>query len=374
MCFVGDERERRGGAPIRLADEAVREGRRRSVISFINAHTRAVLLGDPGAGKTTFANYLSLCLAGERLGMPEANLSKLGEDWKQGPLIPLRVVLRDLVTKRGIEIPDPIGQFWQYVSQRMGQGLQAFLPALQAHWTQHGGILILDGLDEVPEAKGLRETVRNMAKEFCRQMPKMRVLLTSRTYAYQPPDQRTGRPDTRISGFEEAELAPFNNEQINTFIEAWYSETARYRRGRIAENASGRAAQLNEAIMRSPYLKELATRPLLLTLMASLHAWRGGNLPEKREELYEDSVELLLDLWQRPKSYVNSEGKQQTQDASAFTWLGVSFDQIRKALEEVAYKAHASQVQLVGTADIPEHDVVEALMGVARKTNPGLAP
>ena len=64
-----------------------------------------------------------------------------------------------------------------------------------------------------------------------------------------------------------------------------------------AEEAPQRAQDLIDALEQRPYLADMASRPLLLTLMASLHAHKS-RMPEHRAQLYQFSVELLLGRWQ----------------------------------------------------------------------------
>ena len=85
--------------------------------------------------------------------------------------------------------------------------------------------------------------------------------------------------------------------------------------GMSAEQARGRAELLKRAIFRSEQLADFACRPLLLTLMASLHAYRRGSLPEKRGELYRDATELLLDWWERGKIVTNAAGQKTLEQA-----------------------------------------------------------
>ena len=100
----------RGGLP---GDEA----RAFSALEVLNREKYLVLLGEPGSGKSTFVNFVALCLAGQHLGDAQANLAALTtplpeprsdreetprpQPWDYGALLPVRVVLRDFVAQIG---------------------------------------------------------------------------------------------------------------------------------------------------------------------------------------------------------------------------------------------------------------------------------
>lgn len=334
------------------------ERERQSCLSFVNRARYAALLGDPGSGKTTFANFLALCLAGEMLGLETANLAHLGDGWTQGALLPVRVVLRNFAAQLPAHAQQNIGDLlWDHITRTMGQSLSGFAALLKQHLLEEGGLLILDGLDEVPEAQQRRELVKQAVLDFRRQFPRVRILLTSRTYAYQ-------RQQWRQPGFDEAVLAPFRSEQIESFVNKWYVHLAQVGGGLSEDEAQGRAVILKRALKSNPHLRDLASRPLLLTLMASLHSWRGGSLPADREQLYEESMELLLDIWERPKIVLGRDGKPIVQTESMAEWLSAPQSQLRKALQALAFEVHARQEESTGAADIEERHLVSALLWV----------
>jgi formylglycine-generating enzyme required for sulfatase activity len=360
------------------------ERRRLSALAQLDRHDRLVLLGDPGSGKSTFVNFVALCLAGEILGLDEANLERLTEPlpqddgdedkepdpqpWSHGAPLPVHVVLRDFAA-RGLP---PAGEqatakhLWDFIVNELDDAaLDAYEKPLARELLKEGGVLLLDGLDEVPEAEHRREQIKQAVKDFAGAFGKCRILVTSRTYAYQ-------QQAWRLPNFEEAVLAPFGTGQIRRFVDRWYAHIAKLR-GLHRDDAQGRAELLKRAIAASERLQALAERPLLLTLMASLHAWRGGSLPEKREELYADTVDLLLDWWESPKVARDAEGNVVVQQPSLVEWLKVEDrDKVRDLLNELAYEAHAGQADLVGTADVPEKELVCELMTLSR--NPDVKP
>jgi predicted NACHT family NTPase len=243
--------------------------------------------------------------------------------------------------------------------------LHDFAGPLRDELLNAGGLLLLDGLDEVPEAEGGRRVqVKVAVEKFAAAFPKIKVLITSRTYAYQ-------NQDWKLRGFAEAVLAPFGSAQIRRFVARWYAYIGTLR-GLSAEEARGRAVLLNQAIARNPRLYELATRPLLLTLMASLHAWRGGALPEQREELYADAVDLLLDEWESQKVKRRADGTYEIIQPSLAEWLCVDQKPMRQLINRLAFEAHRDQPTLIGTADIAQNKLVEALMRLQQ--NPDVRP
>ena len=311
-------------------------------------HRCVVLLGDPGSGKSTLLRHLAAGLAKARLRGVDPR--EVLEDWNDRiHRLPVRVVLRDLAAWTQEHTGHwNAGAVWDFIRHDLADnGLEDCFDLLRQCIRAGEATLLFDGLDEVPDAAGRRGGVRDAVAAFSDGCGESRVVVTCRTYAY-----REAR--WKLADFDEYTLAWFDEKHIQRFVEQWYAAAAPVE-GWSVELREARAAALQRAA-RLPHLAPLAERPLLLTLMATLHTARG-TLPDDRADLYADCVRLLLDYWQRSKLGAG--------ECSFLEALGLPMERLERALYQVAYQAHLRQAREVEratrTADIGHTELLETL-------------
>jgi formylglycine-generating enzyme required for sulfatase activity len=376
----------RAGRPAKRLS-AVQE-RRLTAVECLNTYQHLVLLGAPGSGKSSFLKFIALCMAGAILRHPEANLTFLTTviptattatateppapqpeaPWALGSLLPVYIPLRELVAT-GVFADHEQGsaeKLLTYITQELRRVNHAeYAPYLEQELRESGGLLLLDGLDEVADGANQRRQICQAIAEFGALYPRCRIVLSSRPYAYQD-------PAWQLPGFTEVILAPFDDWQIERFVDTYYAHLLHAQGAATLNNSQAQADRFKAEIKANVYLRELATTPLLLTLMVSLFTWQGGALPDNNDELYAQGVDLLLNEWERPKLEPTDDGNAQVLALSVHEWLQAPRQKIRQALEELAFQAHAKQTTLETAARIHESAIVEALLRAAgRDARPG---
>jgi formylglycine-generating enzyme required for sulfatase activity/energy-coupling factor transporter ATP-binding protein EcfA2 len=302
------------------------EGTTVPILKAVRENKTLIVKGDPGSGKSTFVNYLTHCLSTQ-------TTTRL-EQWdkEDADLLPVIVILRDFVKsfKKLPEQAEP-RHLWDFIEKRLkDQNLSSASKPIQELLEQGKGILFLDGLDEVSTISQ-RVFVRDAVHAFVKRYDKNRFVVTCRVLSYIEPKE--GEPDLRLEEFPEFELAPFDDEKIRNFIDAWYRELTTL--GVVTpEMADDLNTGLKTAVQR-PELRKLAPNPLLLTVMAVVNTHKG-RLPDARALLYKETVEILLWQWEQA-----SKG----QDAARMRQLLLEADCSDTDLEQViwklAYEAHA---------------------------------
>jgi len=265
--------------PIRLIPEGS-ESKSEHLQDVLLKGFSAVILGDPGMGKSTLLAYLALLFAG--------GTSLEGVDIPSN-IVPMFVSLREFVRAQQSR---PDLSFVAFLEMRARERLQ--LPAahrafFEAALRMGEAVVLLDGLDEVG-GDVVRHRVATEIRTFRADYPDCWFWVTSRIYGY------TSAVRLSDDDFRHYRIGHLDDEQVNTFVDRWYAVQLRPN----PVEARAQANSLTVAIHRTPSVRRLAGNPLLLTLMAFIHHGLR-KLPQDRGELYERCVEMLLKTWQEAR-------------------------------------------------------------------------
>lgn len=243
---------------------------------------RILIIGDAGSGKTTLLRYLAVMAAQREF--PEVMLA-----WNNA--IPFLISLRQYVRADTsvVEFPEP-KDFPKAIAVSATEGMPSNW--VGDHLREGRAIVLVDGLDEVPEGK-VRERAIEWLNDIILHYPKSRYVVTSRPAAV----------DNWADGnFTLAELQPMSTQDIRVFIHNWHN--AMYREldnDEQRESLHENERALNFAIDNDRGLRRLAVNPLLCALLCALNRDRRGILPKARMEIYSAALEMLLDRRDRER-------------------------------------------------------------------------
>jgi formylglycine-generating enzyme required for sulfatase activity len=232
---------------------------------------RVVIVGRPGAGKSTLLSYLVLQALGR---VKEPPLPEL-----YGRL-PIHVELRE--TRRGSQV-HPVRQLLE--SSSLGVKPPRDFP--DALLGKGRCLVLLDGLDEVPN------------EELGRVSEEIQALVSAyRNNEYVVSCRAEAWRDDLLPGFVSFEIQPLEATEIRRFIEICHRKLAAAEPptagGGPVAAGSDRRSTLFHVLDDNSDLFQLATNPLLLSIMAVLYFADEQPLPQHRAGLYARCTDLLL--------------------------------------------------------------------------------
>lgn len=273
---------------------------------------RVLLRGAAGSGKTTLLQWLATITARGELPPALGHLSGC---------LPVTLPLRTLIRRGALPQPE------EFLAASAGP--LAGLPAAQG-WatrrlTEGTALLLIDGVDEVPEADRRRTLV--WVKDLLAAYPNARFVITTR-----PSAVREGW--LADAGFTELELLPMSRADVTSFIDRWHTAAGQQGDARLRAFRDS----LTTAVVAKGDLGRLATNPLMCALICALNRSRKGCLPHGRMELYRAALELLLVRRDRERDVVvGGDGPELEHDQQVALLQKVAYWLIRNGRSEIEW-------------------------------------
>ncbi len=231
---------------------------------------RVLLRGDAGSGKTTLMQWIAVTAA--RHGFT-------GELASWNGRTPFLIRLRDHVAQ---PLPAP-ERFLDLIAATIA-GLMP--PGWVHRQLGTGAILLVDGVDEVPE--GQRRTVRDWLHGLLSAYPDLRVVVTSRPAA-------ASARWLDAEGFTSVFLERMGAADVKALIRHWHEAVRRAADLPCEPHLlPGYEQRLLAQLDGSAHLQNLAGSPLLCAMLCALNLDRDSNLPRNRMDIYQAAIDMLL--------------------------------------------------------------------------------
>jgi hypothetical protein len=267
------------------------------ILRFLTpGRSAAVILGSPGSGKSTLLRWIALYMA--RASLSQNYIFPSGFVLAQVPLLIRLPDYAESLSKDSLSLREFIAA---QVSKIDPNASTKLLDELA-----HGHCLVLfDGLDEI-STPYLRRSVTDALCQFIadysgEEREINRFLITSRVAGYEP---------RGLAKYAHYTLLDLDKPQIEQFLTNYCTAIERYQimseRGMqdlspVEQETASRVGleqreRLLQALTNNIDLRQFAVNPLMLTMLAILHA-SGRSFPYQRLELYQMVVYTLLSTW-----------------------------------------------------------------------------
>lgn len=231
--------------------------------SYVESNLRTVILGGPGAGKTTFLRYLALCY----IDKPTFQNSNL-----KSSKLPFLVYLPEFSKAPEDSLFDFLAR---PIEKKTNEHAKGFLERLLK---KGQCVILLDSLDETKKA--IRPNVLAKIKQFCNTFPNTKIVLSCRTADY----------SENLETFHEVEISKLNKAAVHKIVRAWFSED------------SVKARELCNVIDNDKAISSLTETPLLLSLLC-IQFRHDLSLPKRKVELFKRCSEALLRDWDTTRGF-----------------------------------------------------------------------
>lgn len=250
-------------------------------------HSNFLVLGGPGAGKTTLTKYI----VSQLIENPDAfNVS-----FSSPIVIRFRDVQSEIHKAHGLKeslffiLMETFGIKLSYNSSisnydkeqhnSIANFYYSVIKRVVTNFIDEGRFLIiLDGFDEIPD-NSLKETVKKEITFLTTALVNSRILLTS----------RTGEIHLSSEKMATRQICPLDETQIVDFTQKYLE---------IKEDAEN----LIQKILKSPFY-DAAMRPINLAHLCAIYE-RYKDIPDKPKSVYKKIVNLLLEEWDAQRGIV----------------------------------------------------------------------